>query len=62
MIVNGCEISFQLDSGADVNTIQQKYVKKEQVVPSTQNLIMWNGTKCKPLGETTLPLQIQEQS
>ena len=31
MQVNGCEVRFQLDSGADVNTICQKFVKKSQV-------------------------------
>ena len=56
MIVNDCEIRFQLDSGADVNTIKQKFVKKEQVKPTTQSLIMWNKSRCKPLGETTLPV------
>ena len=31
MQVNCCEVRFQLDSGADVNTICQKFVKKSQV-------------------------------
>lgn len=31
MMVNDCEIRFQLDSGANVNTIQKKYVRRNQV-------------------------------
>ena len=42
MQVNGCEVRFQLDSGADVNTISQKFVKKSQVKSTSQKLIMWN--------------------
>ena len=56
MSVNGCDIKFQLDSGADVNTICQRFVKKQQVTPTQQNLIMWNKAKYKPLGQTTLPV------
>ena len=26
MIVNDCEVNFELDSGAEVNTLNQKYV------------------------------------
>ena len=54
MNVNNCEVVFQLDSAADVNTICQRYVKKEQVRPTTQNLIMWNKSNVKPLGEVVL--------
>ncbi|KAK3770331.1 hypothetical protein RRG08_029984 [Elysia crispata] len=52
--VNNCEVRFQLDTAADVNTIQQRFVKKEQVTKSDQTLVMWNGTKMRPLGETKL--------
>ena len=31
MMFNGQSVRFQLDSGADINTICQKYVKKSQV-------------------------------
>ena len=54
MEVNNCKVRFQLDSGADVNTICQKYVKRAQVSKTTQKLIMWNKTKCVPLGEARL--------
>ena len=49
MQVNGCEVRFQLDSGADVNTMCQKIVKKSQVKSTSQKLIC--GT---PLGQVTL--------
>ena len=50
MQVNGCEVRIQLDSGADVNTICQKFVKKSQVKSTSQKLIMWNKSKVTPLG------------
>jgi hypothetical protein len=43
MNINNQDVHFQLDSGAEVNTICQKYVKKHQVKPSKKNLLMWNG-------------------
>lgn len=52
--IDGCQVRFQLDTAADVNTIQRQYIRKEQVVGTTTKLVMWNGTKMKPLGETTL--------
>ena len=30
MKINDCEIHFQVDSAADINAINQTYVKKEQ--------------------------------
>ena len=56
MQVNGCEVRFQLDSGADVNTICQKFVKKSQVKSTSQKLIMWNKSKVTPLGQVTLEI------
>lgn len=57
MMVNDCEIRFQLDSGADVNTIQKKYVRKDQVQNCSKTLRMFNKSSLKPLGETTLSLK-----
>ena len=31
MQVNNCDVRFQLDTGADINTINQRFVRKEQV-------------------------------
>ena len=33
MLVSDCEVNFEIDSGAEVNIIQQKYVLKSQVKP-----------------------------
>jgi len=32
MKLNDCDIRFQLDTGADVNIITSKFVRKEQVI------------------------------
>ena len=57
MIINDCEIKFQIDTGAQVNTICQIYVKKEQARKSNSTLKMWNKTSLKSLGKTTLTLR-----
>ena len=41
MRVNECDVRFQLDSAADVNTICATFVKKHQLLPSKQKLTMW---------------------
>ena len=56
MQVNGCEVRFQSDSGADVNTICQKFVEKSQVKSTSQKLIMWNKSTVTPLGQVTLEI------
>jgi hypothetical protein len=38
MNVNDCEVRFQLDSAADVNTICKKFVRKDQVRPTSITL------------------------
>ena len=47
-------VRFQLDTGADVNTICKRYVKREQVKSCLCKLTMWNKTTIKPAGETVL--------
>ena len=54
MLVNDCEVNFEIDSGAKVNIIQQKYVLKSQVKPATLSLTMWNHSSVKPLGGASL--------
>ncbi|XP_068212643.1 uncharacterized protein [Palaemon carinicauda] len=54
LIVNDTEVRFHLDTGADVNAICQRYVKKDQVRPTSVKLAMWNKSKLSPIGETTL--------
>ena len=45
---------FQLDTGADINTINKRFVRPEQINPTQKMLTMWNKTKLKPEGETIL--------
>ena len=54
MQVNHCDVRVLLDTGADVNTITQRYVHKQQVRLSSGNLIMWNGSKMSPVCATKL--------
>jgi len=57
MIVNDCDVKFQIDTGAEVNTINQKYVKKCQVKSNSSTLRMWNKSTLKLLGEVALPVK-----
>ena len=54
LTVNVHDVSFQLDSAANVNNICQKHVRKHQVSSTTLRLNMWNETNMKPLVETVL--------
>ena len=54
LTVNDQNIKFQLDTGSDVNTICQRYVRKQQVRETSQKLTMWNKTKLDPIGEVKL--------
>lgn len=45
-----------MDSGAQTNTIQKKYVRKEQVRPSSSTLRVYDSTPLKTLGEVDLPV------
>ena len=56
MVVNDVDVKFQVDTGAEINTINQKFVRKSQVKGNTSTLRMWNKTTMKPLGEVTLPV------
>jgi transposase InsO family protein len=54
MVVNNHNLIFEIDSGAEVNTIQQKYVPQDQIKPTKISLTMWNNTLEKPIGEARL--------
>ena len=54
LVVNEQNVTFQLDTGADVNTICQRYVRQDQVKQTKTRLVMWNGTKMTPKGEVIL--------
>ena len=48
------QIRLQVDAGAQVNTICQRYIRREQVHLTIKNLIMWNKINMKPVGKTVL--------
>jgi len=52
--INDTNVRFQLDTGADINTINKCFVKPEQIKPTSKMLTMWNKTKLKPEGEAIL--------
>jgi len=54
MIVNDCDVNFHIDTGAQVNTIQQRFVRKSQRIQKVSHLRMWNKSTAKSLGEATL--------
>ncbi|KAL8567594.1 hypothetical protein ACOMHN_054407 [Nucella lapillus] len=57
MRINDRDVRFQLDSGADVNIICEKHVKKKQLRPTQQKLTMYNGSVLTPVGEATLDVE-----
>ncbi|CAB3998069.1 Hypothetical predicted protein [Paramuricea clavata] len=50
MLVNNVHVYFQVNCGASANILPYKYVEKEKISPCDRTLVMWNGTKVKPLG------------
>jgi hypothetical protein len=50
MLANDVHVYFQVDCGASANILPYKYVEKEKISPCDRTLVMWNGTKVKPLG------------
>ncbi|XP_062621337.1 uncharacterized protein K02A2.6-like [Saccostrea cucullata] len=56
MSLNNCDVRFQLDSGAQINTLQKKYVRKDQVRPSASTLRVYDSAPLKTLGEVDLPV------
>jgi hypothetical protein len=57
MHINDCEIRFQLDSAADVNTICKRFVREEQSRPTRVRLNMYNKTNIQPIGEAVLKVE-----
>ena len=51
MIVQGQEVTFQIDTGSSVNMIPAKYAR--DVEPTDKIMKMWNNAKMKPVGKTT---------
>ncbi|CAB3981730.1 Hypothetical predicted protein [Paramuricea clavata] len=56
MHINNKAIKFQIDCGASANILPLKFAKDVELTPCTKTLVMWNGTKVKPLGSCTLPV------
>ena len=54
--VAGRDIRFQIDTGADVNIISERYVDPAVIKKPKQSLVMWNKTKLLPMGEATILL------
>ena len=54
MLINDQKVRFQVDTGADVNILCKKYVKRHQAKKTTQTLTMWNKTRMTPEGEATI--------
>ena len=49
-------VRFQLDSGAAVNLLPQRFVTGAQIQPTTTKLKMWNGALHSPLGKVNCSL------
>jgi hypothetical protein len=54
--VDNKAVKFQIDCGASANVLPLKFAKDVELTPCTKTLVMWNGTKVKPLGCCTLPV------
>lgn len=50
MLVREVPVKFQIDCGASANILPYKYARKENILPCARTLVMWNGTKVKPMG------------
>ena len=56
MLVRQKLVRFQIDRGASANILPSKYVEDVDLEPCSQSLVMWNGTKVKPVGTCALPV------
>ena len=54
MIIEGHDVRFQLDSGASVNIIPERYVTKTPIIRKPVKLCMWNGAALNSSGHCTL--------
>ena len=59
MLVHQKPVRFQIDCGASANILPFKHVEDVDLEPCSQSLIMWNGTKVKPVGTCALPFQMR---
>ena len=56
MLVRQKPVRFQIDCGASANILPSKYAEDVDLEPCSQSLVMWNGTKVKPVGTCALPV------
>ena len=54
MLVKQQPVRFQIDCGASANILLLKYAEGKELAPCSQTLVMWNGTKVKPVGTCAL--------
>ena len=54
MLINKDKVIFQVDCGASVKIVNEKYTKGKDVQPTAKALKMWNGSELKPIGSTRL--------
>ena len=54
MLVKQQPILFQIYCGASANILTLKYAEDEELAPCSQTLVMWYGTKVKPVGTCAL--------
>jgi hypothetical protein len=57
MIANDCEVDFQIETGAEINTINRKYVKKSQRNFFFSKLKMWNRSTVSSIGGASLNIK-----
>ena len=50
MLVKQQPVRFPVDFGASANTLPLKYAEGDGLAPCSQTLVMWSGTKVKPVG------------
>ena len=56
MLVQQKPVRFQVGCGASANILPYKHVENMDLAPCSQSLVMWNGTKVKPMGTCALPV------
>ena len=54
MFVRQQSLQFQVDCGANANILPRKHVEDVELSPCSQSLVMWNGTKIRPVGMCAL--------
>ena len=52
LIIANQRIKFQIDCGATINILPERYVKDQKLKPTTKKLRMWNHSEVTPLGTT----------